>query len=297
VIDESLLRALGSAGPEFEQAVVAARADRARLCDAFVEVVEDYLAGEAPPAVADALFLIVHLLGEWSQTTAYRPLCALLRLPADEVEMLMGDAITETLPRIMAAVFDGDLAPLQAVILDSEADEFVRSAMFTTLVALALRGVVPRPQVAKFLLECEAQLEPRAANHVWFGWQDAVSHLGLAALRPLVERGFRLGYIDPVVMRFEEFEEELERSMREGPEAAWRDTREYAPFVDTVEALRSWSAFQPTDERRRTARPRSLEGEDAPKLNPFRDVGRNDSCPCGSGAKFKRCCLNSLSAS
>jgi hypothetical protein len=25
--------------------------------------------------------------------------------------------------------------------------------------------------------------------------------------------------------------------------------------------------------------------------NPFRGVGRNDPCPCGSGKKFKKCCL------
>lgn len=25
--------------------------------------------------------------------------------------------------------------------------------------------------------------------------------------------------------------------------------------------------------------------------NPLREVGRNDACPCGSGAKFKKCCL------
>jgi hypothetical protein len=25
--------------------------------------------------------------------------------------------------------------------------------------------------------------------------------------------------------------------------------------------------------------------------NPFKDVGRNDPCPCGSGRKFKKCCL------
>ena len=25
--------------------------------------------------------------------------------------------------------------------------------------------------------------------------------------------------------------------------------------------------------------------------NPLRDVGRNDPCPCGSGSKFKKCCL------
>ena len=28
-----------------------------------------------------------------------------------------------------------------------------------------------------------------------------------------------------------------------------------------------------------------------PVYNPLRDVGRNDPCPCGSGRKFKKCCL------
>ena len=27
-------------------------------------------------------------------------------------------------------------------------------------------------------------------------------------------------------------------------------------------------------------------------VDPYRGVGRNDPCPCGSGKKFKKCCLN-----
>jgi hypothetical protein len=29
-----------------------------------------------------------------------------------------------------------------------------------------------------------------------------------------------------------------------------------------------------------------------PVVNPFRHVGRNDPCPCGSGLKAKKCCLS-----
>jgi hypothetical protein len=36
--------------------------------------------------------------------------------------------------------------------------------------------------------------------------------------------------------------------------------------------------------------------EDGPALNPYRDVGRNDPCPCGSGRKFKKCCLGKVEA-
>jgi len=28
-----------------------------------------------------------------------------------------------------------------------------------------------------------------------------------------------------------------------------------------------------------------------PLINPLKNVGRNDPCPCGSGKKFKKCCL------
>ncbi|WP_102795997.1 UPF0149 family protein [Bowmanella denitrificans] len=31
-----------------------------------------------------------------------------------------------------------------------------------------------------------------------------------------------------------------------------------------------------------------------PYVNPMRDVGRNDPCPCGSGKKYKRCCALKL---
>jgi len=34
---------------------------------------------------------------------------------------------------------------------------------------------------------------------------------------------------------------------------------------------------------------------DVPVVNPWRNVGRNDPCPCGSGRKAKKCCLANTS--
>jgi hypothetical protein len=39
-----------------------------------------------------------------------------------------------------------------------------------------------------------------------------------------------------------------------------------------------------------------LEEYRASRSEPFRGIGRNDPCPCGSGRKFKGCCQNSVSA-
>ncbi len=35
-----------------------------------------------------------------------------------------------------------------------------------------------------------------------------------------------------------------------------------------------------------------LESVNIPYYNETKDIGRNDPCPCGSGKKFKKCCLN-----
>ncbi|ADT86723.1 YecA family protein [Vibrio sp. Vb2880] len=34
----------------------------------------------------------------------------------------------------------------------------------------------------------------------------------------------------------------------------------------------------------------AMLGNKAQSVNPFKDIGRNDACPCGSGKKFKQCC-------
>ena len=39
------------------------------------------------------------------------------------------------------------------------------------------------------------------------------------------------------------------------------------------------------------AEPEAGRPPEPPLVNQFRDVGRNDPCPCGSGKKYKKCCL------
>src|SRR5205085_6354774 len=61
-------------------------------------------------------------------------------------------------------------------------------------------------------------------------------------------------------------------------------------FGDVIEELSHWSGFRPEntgDDEDGWLPPLVAE----PAFNPFRSVGRNDPCPCGSGKKFKKCCL------
>jgi uncharacterized protein len=33
-----------------------------------------------------------------------------------------------------------------------------------------------------------------------------------------------------------------------------------------------------------------MVGAKAQSVNPYKEIGRNDPCPCESGKKFKQCC-------
>ncbi|MFW6275816.1 MAG: SEC-C metal-binding domain-containing protein, partial [bacterium] len=42
---------------------------------------------------------------------------------------------------------------------------------------------------------------------------------------------------------------------------------------------------------------RHMDAKKMQEMNPGKEVGRNDPCPCGSGKKFKNCCIYILKKS
>lgn len=276
---------LGSGEGMPVEAIRFATANRATVAPRLVEAIARHEAnGEVEE---NGLFMAFHLLGQWREKSAYRELARFLRWP--EVESILGDATTETCHKIMANVFDGDPEPIHEIIHDAEADEFVRGRMFDTLVMLVQQGELDRTQVAGFLRSAFDDLRPQDQFAVWSGWQGAVATLALEELAPLVRDAFRRGLIDEMDLSLESFEDDLQEARAGRPAPEWR-RKELEAFGDVVEELSHWAGFRPKEEQ---------DDEDdwlpswsaAPARNPFRDVGRNDPCPCGSGNKFKKCCL------
>jgi hypothetical protein len=276
-------------------ALHAATAQRAEMVPVLLREIDSYLALDSTDrAKATPLFFVFHLLGEWREKAAYRPLAGLLRCPAHEVEAILGDAITSTTHRVMAAVFDGNPQPLYDIILDQNAEPFVRSRMSETLAMLVLRGELDRDVVGRFLRDAFMELQPQAECYVWQGWQSAIAMLGLTELKVLVKRAFDRAFIDRQWLSFEHFQHDVEWAARHPDMAQSSKGDEFTLFGDTVDELSRWYGF---NDEGRADRERLLQEIDAevaatePHRNPLKGVGRNDPCPCGSGKKFKRCCL------
>src|SRR6516165_11449825 len=133
-------------------ALRAASETRVEMVPVFLREIDSYLPLDSwERAKPTPLFFIFHLLGEWRERTAYRSLARLLRCPAHEIDAILGDAITTTSHRVMAAVFDGDPRPLYDIILDRNAEELIRSSMCEALAMVTLRGELDRALVGRFL--------------------------------------------------------------------------------------------------------------------------------------------------
>ena len=177
------------------EALKAASAQRGEMVSLFLEEIETYLALEpAGRAKPTPLFFIFHLLGEWREKAAYRPLARLLRLPRREVDAIFGDGITTTSHRVMAAVFDGDPEPLYDIILDPNAEEFIRAGMCEALAMVTVRGELDRAVTGRFLRDAFMKLQPQRQNYVWVGWQSAIAILGMSDLQTLVKKAFDSGF-------------------------------------------------------------------------------------------------------
>jgi hypothetical protein len=281
-----------------KEALKAASAQRVEMLPLFVEEIETYLALEpAARAKPTPLFFIFHLLGEWREKAAYRPLARLLRLPRRDVDAIFGDGITTTSHRVMAAVFDGDPEPLCDIILDPNAEQFIRAGMCEALAMVAVRGELDRAVAGRFLRDAFMELQPQRQNYVWVGWQSAIATLGMSDLKILVQKAFDRGFIDSHILGYDHFEQDLRRGM-EHPDEPWLpDDRDCTLFGDTVEELSGWYCFTEQyreDQERWQRQAEANHARSQPLENPFKGVGRNDPCPCGSRKKFKKCCLGTV---
>jgi hypothetical protein len=102
-----------------------------------------------------------------------------------------------------------------------------------------------------------------------------------------VKEAFERGFIDELDMSFRNFEDDLRRAESDSLEEWQR--KEFEPFGEFIEEFSHWAGFKPKEARDEAGWLPSWSA--TPAHNPFRDVGRNDPCPCGSGKKFKKCCL------
>ena len=188
---------------------------------------------------------------------------------------------------VVAGLYDGNVAALKSIIEASDADDLARDHAFVNLVTLVHQGRIGRHETEAYLASLYDTLQPRDHEYVWWSWTISIAHLGMTSLVPLVREAYARGYVDESCSEPANFDVELQDALdRKGPPPEIIAE----PIEDAVDLLERWWNGEGVED---------LAWDDkhakywpTPHINPLRHVGRNDPCPCGSGKKFKKCCLD-----
>ena len=250
-----------------------------------------------------ALFFVIFLLGERRETRAFPVLCRLLQdneLSAD----ILGDAITQSLTQILIGTYDGNADALKSVIESATADEYARAGALEAMAYLTRTGAFTDEEMRAYLRHLLAEMQPRVESIIWLSWAFVASNLGYEDMAGDVEELMKCDLIDPLEMPMDDFHRHVRLAREDADGMAGFRRDRIGPLTDSIAMLSTWYGFS---EAYRSARAEALAEAAAcseldeetprwswsyePAVNPLRHVGRNDPCPCGSGLKYKKCCL------
>ena len=278
--DEILVALSEERGCPPKAALASADVRRAELTDALLEALDVGLADPETTFSEDA-HLFCHallLLAKWREPRAFPPVLRWLALPDEGAHEIAGDLLPQTGSRILASVCTGgaDIAAIQALVENPDADEHCRVQALESLAVLVAWGELPRETVIAYLRELITEKLGREPHHIWDGVAWTTADLGAAELVPLLRQPYDDGWIDSFAIGWDELED---RTQPGGRPLIEDFQRSHPPITDVARETSWWSLYSRSAPE---APPKPAVAEQKP--------GRNDQCPCGSGKKYKKCC-------
>ncbi|HSI01531.1 MAG TPA: DUF1186 domain-containing protein [Reyranella sp.] len=235
------------------------------------------------------VFRGIHIMAACRDESAFQPVLRFLRRPYSEADAVLGDATTETLQRIAIGLFDGDAWLLFAAIVSADVDEYARGSLLAAAAFLTWEGRIGRDKIIELLSRIGTERLGDDSEVFCYEWSEAIARLGLRELKPLVLDAVSRNALTSDFWLAEAFDLTLDMAEREPNEAAPFTAGRIGPIENVVALLQEWDA----DAEQALATPRADRVPEMtvlqPAFDPWRDVGRNDPCPCGS--EGKRCCL------
>ncbi|MFI5381502.1 MAG: DUF1186 domain-containing protein [Tepidisphaerales bacterium] len=254
----------------------------------------------------NARFFALFLLGEFKAREGLPAILEAISLPGEQPSELFGDAITTVLAGILVTLSDDPLTLIDELIRNTNLNEYVRWEAAQAYVHLVRDGRLRREEAVEFLRRhLRRELDGEDESEILTPLVSTLCDLAPKEAYKEIKEAFGRHEVDEFMINLAE----VDCSITEGDAGVQRQLNGLEVLNDTIEELRHWAAFQPepAPQPRRTPIPWPGESKprpDRPALPPeipldppsplaaSKRVGRNDPCPCGSGKKYKKCCLD-----
>jgi hypothetical protein len=227
----------------------------------------------------------IYLLGELKAEESLNDILDTFRQGEEFIEFWYGDFMTGNLWEPLYYIAENQLVALKNFVLFPNIWIYARSEVSCCVGQIGLRQPDRREEVIGWFRDvfnhlAEASLEDEIIDSGFIGLAicDALD-LRAPELLPVIKRLFELGYVSKSICG--DFDE-VEEDMFKPAESVFKN--DLLNIFDRYNNITStWYGYTGEDES-------SDSGIEPVKVEA--KTGRNDPCPCGSGKKFKKCCLD-----
>ncbi|MDF7800300.1 DUF1186 domain-containing protein [Pontiellaceae bacterium B1224] len=234
------------------------------------------------------------LLAELKSAAAFDRYLTLLQLPEKMVDQIFGDILTESSHHLLANTCHGRFDDLKALVENSHGYEFARSQGVYALLELVHTGAFPRADMESYCMELLSEKLKPYADYIWDTVITACDALSMKKALPLIRQAYERHLADPFVQSLESIEKALAQQ-GEGAELRLShidklgSTEEEIVFY-TEHWGESGGPKDPDFTDLLTA-PATVRQQNQRTSRRKNEPGRNEPCPCGSGKKYKKCCI------
>jgi len=247
----------------------------------------------------DDLVPALLLLAEFGASEAFHLYAEILELEESKCDWLLGDVLCGEMGGMTASVATAhDIERLKSIAINKDVNDYHRLAAVNALVGLYARGIYQRNDLVEFLA-CRVENYKDEDEFVDFlvdNCYDIAATELYGRIRQLIADG------DVLVMFGDEnkFNDESPSSEDRVIESL-QERVEYATISDALAVIDKWNSsnvsdndsyFNILDENSSLPwLPSDMKPINSTTVVNPPKTGRNAPCPCGSGQKYKRCCL------
>ncbi len=253
----------------------------------------------------------MYLLGKFREQAAFPHIVSFYRHDDTElVDDIAGEFSLDALPIVLASTFNGDVDGLFAMIQNASVDHYTRSAFLAASITLFLYGQLDEEEtIQRYIALFHQRMEEGNIEEIT-NWVYEMGCLGRADLLPFIEQAFKQDNVDLFFIGAEDVKNHYRQPQKKGEEhrvlvenvheevSDWSYFRNKPRFLDLEEIANDYQSFVDESPASITPTPSPTPSPTAfnsqpekPHVREEAKIGRNDPCSCGSGKKYKKCCL------
>lgn len=271
-----------------KDAVLYARENKGKINDILLKEVECFVNNMSdyedniPPI---SFVYAVYLLAEFEDKRLFKLLVKLYKERDYKKYDFLGDELSNRLRLILVSVFDNDFESLNSIIEDKKINEYVRAEFLDTYIYFYDHEMISSKDLKDYLIKL-IELYDYKKDFIYNTILDVIINAHFFDMKEEVQKLF---YYDVIDLR-----------MRGGYDSFidlifnYEDNSDkFDKIKDTIKEMSWWACFNNNENPNINYDKINefMESEQA-KIKPLPKVGRNDPCPCGSGKKYKKCCMD-----